>query len=119
MRNIYNVVLAIIFAAFGIILVLGGGWLLTLGGSPYYVLAGIGFLATGVLLIRKRHAALAVYALTLCGTLVWAVWEIGFDWWQLAPRGGVPVLLGLLLLVPSAWKNLKTDMPPHDARTLS
>lgn len=112
MRNIYSVLLALILAVFGVILVLGGGWLLSLGGSPYYVLAGIGFFATGVLLMRKRQAALEVYALTLGCTLLWAVWEIGFDWWQLAPRGGVPVLLGLLLLVPAAWRNLKTDAEP-------
>jgi quinoprotein glucose dehydrogenase len=112
LRNTYTVVLAMIFAVFGVILVLGGGWLLTLGGSPYYVLAGIGFFATGVLLLSKRRAALAVYALTLGGTLIWAVWEIDFDWWQLAPRGGVPVLLGLLLLVPSVWNTLKSDTDP-------
>lgn len=109
MQAIYTAVLGVIFAALGTILLLGGGWLLALGGSPYYVLAGIGFIATGVLLIRKRPEALTVYALTLAGTLIWAIWEIGFDWWQLAPRGGIPVALGLLLLLPAAWRNLKTD----------
>ncbi|MDB5664868.1 glucose/quinate/shikimate family membrane-bound PQQ-dependent dehydrogenase [Cypionkella sp.] len=104
----YNAVLGALFAVFGAILMLGGGWLLALGGSPYYILAGIGFVATGVLLIRKRRAALAVYALTLAGTLIWAIWEIGFDWWQLAPRGGIPVLLGLLLLLPVSYRNLKS-----------
>ncbi|WP_284324303.1 glucose/quinate/shikimate family membrane-bound PQQ-dependent dehydrogenase [Cypionkella aquatica] len=103
----YNAVLGVIFAAIGAILLLGGGWLLSLGGSPYYLVAGLGFLATGILLLRKRAEALVVYAITLAATLIWAVWEIGFDWWQLAPRGGIPVLLGLLLLLPAAWRNLK------------
>lgn len=112
MRGTYNAVLSVIFAAFGAILVLGGGWLLTLGGSPYYIVVGIGFLATAVLLFRGRVEAMAVYALTLAGTLIWAIWEIGFDWWQLAPRGGIPVFLGLLLLVPAAWRPLKSRAAP-------
>ena len=36
----------------------GGAWLVALGGSFYYVIAGIGFLVTGTLLIVKRGAAL-------------------------------------------------------------
>ena len=49
---------------------------------------------------RRNGAALWVYAALVVGTLGWAVWEIGFDWWQLAPRGGVIVLLALWLLTP-------------------
>ena len=30
-------------------------------------------------------------------SLVWALWEVGFDWWQLVPRGGVIVVLGTVL----------------------
>ncbi len=28
--------------------------------------------------------------------LAWAIWEVGFDWWQLGPRGGLIILLGAL-----------------------
>jgi quinoprotein glucose dehydrogenase len=84
----------------GLALVAGGVWLTALGGSWYYVLVGIGFLLTGALLMARRAAALWVYAVVVFGTLVWAVLEVGFDWWQLAPRGGVIVLLGLWLLMP-------------------
>jgi quinoprotein glucose dehydrogenase len=84
----------------GLALVAGGVWLTALGGSWYYVLVGIGLLLTGALLMARRAAALWVYAVVVFGTLVWAVLEVGFDWWQLAPRGGVIVLLGLWLLMP-------------------
>ncbi|TGV33779.1 membrane-bound PQQ-dependent dehydrogenase, glucose/quinate/shikimate family, partial [bacterium M00.F.Ca.ET.168.01.1.1] len=83
-------------------LVLGGGgiWLAVLGGSWYYVIAGLVFLITGWLLLMRRSTSLWFYALFVLATLCWAVWEIGFDWWQLGPRGGVIVLIALWLLTP-------------------
>lgn len=78
----------------------GGIWLALLGGSWYYILSAIGFLLTAVLLSRRSGAALWVYALVILGSLGWAVYEVGFDWWQLGARGGVIVLLGFWLLTP-------------------
>lgn len=85
---------------FGLFLLGGGIYLIVLGGSAYYLLAGGGLLITALLLYRRSAHALAVYAAVLFGTLIWALWEVGFDWWQLGPRGGLPVLLGLWLLMP-------------------
>ena len=50
-----------------------------------------------------------VYAVLVIGTLGWAIWEIGFDWWQLAPRGGVIMLLGLWLLTPWIRRGLNEE----------
>src|SRR5690606_29907030 len=58
------------------------------------------------LLFARQRAALLVFALTVIGTLGWALWEVGFDWWQLAPRGGVVVLLGAWLLMPWITRRL-------------
>ncbi|MCF3638600.1 glucose/quinate/shikimate family membrane-bound PQQ-dependent dehydrogenase [Rhizobium sp. TRM95111] len=91
---------AALFALIGLFLAGGGGWLLSLGGSAYYLVAGIAFLATAFLLRRRSAAALWLYAAVVIGSLLWAVWEVGFDWWQLGPRGGVIVLLGLWLMTP-------------------
>jgi quinoprotein glucose dehydrogenase len=102
-------VVAILLLLTGGILGVGGIWLIALGGSPYYAAAAIGFLATGWLLFRRRACALVAYALTLFATLVWAIWEAGFDWWQLAPRGGIPVLIGLVLLLPAVRRRLTGD----------
>ncbi|AEH77920.1 probabable glucose dehydrogenase (pyrroloquinoline- quinone) protein [Sinorhizobium meliloti SM11] len=89
------VLTAVVFAVIGLALGGGGTRLLLLGGSPYYLIAGLGFLLTAFLLFRRRAAALWVYALVVLGSLAWAIWEVGFDWWQLGPRGGVIILLGL------------------------
>ncbi|CDX38862.1 glucose dehydrogenase [Mesorhizobium sp. ORS 3359] len=90
-------------------LILGGGgiWLVALGGSWYYLIAGLVFLITAWLLFRRRSTSLWLYALFVLVTLCWAVWEIGFDWWQLAPRGGVIVLIALWLLTPWARRGLR------------
>ena len=91
---------ALVFLLIGAALGAGGVWLVVLGGSWYYILAGLAFLITSYFLFRKRASALLAYAILVMGTLGWAIWEIGFDWWQLAPRGGVIILLGLWLLTP-------------------
>lgn len=91
---------ALIFFLIRAALGIGGVWLAILGGSWYYILAALAFLVTSILLFQKRSSALLVYAILVIGTLGWAIWEIGFDWWQLAPRGGVIMLLGLWLLTP-------------------
>ena len=91
---------ALIIFLVGAALGVGGVWLAVLGGSWYYIFAALAFLITAALLFRKRPSSLLVYALLVIGTLGWAIWEIGFDWWQLAPRGGVIMLFGLWLLTP-------------------
>jgi quinoprotein glucose dehydrogenase len=78
----------------------GGIWLLTKGGSPYYLVAGIAFVAVGVLLVLRNPWALWMYTAIILGTMVWALWEVGIDWWQLAPRGDVVVILGVFLSWP-------------------
>ncbi|WP_181706125.1 glucose/quinate/shikimate family membrane-bound PQQ-dependent dehydrogenase [Chthonobacter rhizosphaerae] len=100
------VVLGVVVALTGLALLGGGGWLIALGGSWYYAAAGLGLLVTAGLLLTRRAAALPVYAGVVLCTLVWALWEVGLDWWPLAARGDVPVILGLLLLTPYVTRGL-------------
>jgi quinoprotein glucose dehydrogenase len=93
-------VTAVVLALIGLYLGVGGAWLIALGGSWYYLIAGLAFLATAWLLWRRRAGALWLYAAIVVATLIWAVWEAGFDWWSLGPRGGVVVLVALWLLTP-------------------
>ncbi|MBX4902619.1 glucose/quinate/shikimate family membrane-bound PQQ-dependent dehydrogenase [Rhizobium bangladeshense] len=94
------IVTSILFIIIGLALGGGGLWLVTLGGSVFYLFAGLIFLVTAGLLLMRKAAALWVYAVLVVAALAWAVWEVGFDWWQLGPRGGVIILLGLWLLTP-------------------
>jgi quinoprotein glucose dehydrogenase len=106
----------IVYVLIGLALAAGGIWLVTLSGSLYYVFAGVGIVITGVLLIASRWAALWTYAAVLAGTLIWAVGEVGFDWWPLAARGDVIFPLGLWLLTPWITRNL--DYGTGQRRTL-
>jgi quinoprotein glucose dehydrogenase len=97
---------AVIVALIGFYLGGGGGWLLMLGGSPYYLIAGLVLLAVAFLLFRARREALWLYAALLLGTLGWALWEVGFDFWALAPRGDILVPLGIWLALPFVTRRL-------------
>jgi quinoprotein glucose dehydrogenase len=98
---------AVICALIGLSLAGGGAWLAGLGGSWFYFGAGVGLLVTGALLFARHRAALWVYAAVLIGTLVWAVHEVGFDWWPLAARGDVIFPLGVWLLTPWVVNGLR------------
>ena len=65
--------LGILLLLMGLAMLVGGIKLLTLGGSSYYLLAGIGFGLSGALLIAARRAALGLYALVLFASTVWAL----------------------------------------------
>src|SRR5579884_2724226 len=106
-RNMARAVLAIITGLLGLWLLVFGGYLLSLGGSAYYVIAGIGLIGAGVLLWRGNSAGLLIYALVLAGTIIWALWEVGLDFWQLAPRGDILAILGVLLILPWVTRGLE------------
>ena len=109
----------IVYILIGLVLAGGGAWLVALGGSVYYVLAGCGILLTGALLIAGRRSALWVYAAVLVGTLIWAVNEVGFDWWPLAARGDIVFPLALWLLTPWVTRHLgREGAPAGKAATL-
>lgn len=86
----------------GVVLAAGGGWLVALGGSPYYLLAGIGLVLAGVGVARARRAGLVWFGAVFVGTVAWAAWESGLDYWRWIPRLGLMVGLALLvaLLAP-------------------
>lgn len=92
--------LGILLLLMGLALLAGGIKLSMLGGSLYYVLAGIGLTLTGLLLLAGKRAALGLYALVLFASTVWSLWEIGLDWWQLVPRLSLWFALGVVLLLP-------------------
>jgi quinoprotein glucose dehydrogenase len=96
----------------GLYLTVGGGWLLALGGSPYYLVSGVVLILSGALLFRGSAMALWLYTAVLLGTLIWAIWEVGLDFWPLAPRGGVLVVVGVWLLMPWISSGLRSGSTP-------
>jgi quinoprotein glucose dehydrogenase len=98
----YLLLLAIVLALAGLVIAGGGAWLLSLGGSFYYLIAGIGLLATAWFLFRGQSLAVWVYLVTFVFTLVWALWERGLNGWAQVPRllGPAIILVLVLLALP-------------------
>ncbi|MDD0974360.1 glucose/quinate/shikimate family membrane-bound PQQ-dependent dehydrogenase [Pseudomonas fontis] len=107
--------LGVLLLLMGIALLVGGIKLSQLGGSWYYLIAGIGFALSGLLLLALRREGLGLYGLVLLGSTLWALWEVGLDWWQLVPRLSLWFALGVVLLLPWARRPLTGE--PSKAHT--
>ena len=90
----------------------GGAQLVAVGGSFYYVLAGITLLASAVLLWRGSRRGSHIYGALLATTLLWSLYEVGTDLWALAPRMGFLGILGAWLLTPFARRGLYSPQSP-------
>lgn len=103
-----RVILATLILIIGLALAVGGIWLISLGGSWGYVILAILMIISAVLLLMRRRAGLLAYAVVIIFSLAWALWEVGFDWWAMAPREGLIVLLGIIMLLPPVVRSLKS-----------
>src|SRR3546814_18525023 len=95
-----------------LVLVAGGGWLTALGGSPYYLPAGIVLGASAILLRWGDGRGLWLYASFWLATLAWSIFEAGFHGWLLLPRLVVSTLLGAGLVLPWARRRLGVNVRP-------
>lgn len=93
-------VLSAVLAVIGLLLIVGGAQLALLGGSFYYLAAGIAVAATSWLAFKGDRRHIVVYAIFLGLTLVWAIWESGSDPWRLQSRLVAPIVLGLWVCWP-------------------
>ncbi|MFM0394125.1 glucose/quinate/shikimate family membrane-bound PQQ-dependent dehydrogenase [Paraburkholderia phytofirmans] len=103
-RGVIGVITLLFTVLTALYLLIGGAWLLSVGGSAYYLVTGIVLLGVAWLLWRRSPAALVLYALVLIGTAIWALMESGPDFWALAPRSGVLVIFGVWLLLLVSWR---------------
>ena len=92
-------VFAVVLVLLGAVLAAGGAWLVALGGSFYYLLAGLGLLVSGVLLLGDRPSGAWLYILVFLATVIWALWEVGLDGWALVPRLVGPAVLAVIVLL--------------------
>lgn len=78
--------LGLVLAAAGLFFVIGGGKLISLGGSWYFLLAGIGFLLSAIQMVRAKPSGAWLYLLTFVATIIWALADVGMDYWGLVSR---------------------------------
>jgi quinoprotein glucose dehydrogenase len=97
--------LGLLFVLFGLSMLIGGAWLIALGGSWYYLPAGIAFIVSGGLLMRRRRHGATIYGALFGVTVLWSLFEVGLNGWALVPRiFGLSILLLLVLVaLPVLW----------------
>lgn len=106
-------VTAALLAVLGLALAGGGAWLAWLGGSWYYVAAGVALLLVALLVWAGQWVALWAYAGLVLATALWSLWEVGLDWWGLAARGDVFFVVGLWLCTPWVCRRLARRRGEH------
>lgn len=111
-NRIYAVIVGLIVVIYGLLLALSGGWLVMKGGTPYYLVAGLGTVVTGVLVARRRRLGLLVYLAVVLLSVIWAVYETGIDLWLTLPRLAAPVVAGLFAWSPW-WFARRTASPQN------
>lgn len=94
-------ILAGLLLVIGMTAAVGGGMLLALGGSPYYFAGGLAVALAGLLTWRGDGRGGWLYGAFVALTVPWAVWEVGFDDWQLVARLLGPAVIGLLFALPA------------------
>lgn len=112
MFRIYRLVVAWCVAILGGFFSVAGGVLASLGGSFYYLVAGIAMVLSGALLGRRPRYGRRLFVAIWVGTLIWATWEVGFDGLQLVPRLVAPTVL-LVLVLLTGWSGRSLRSPAH------
>lgn len=96
-----TMLLGVVVGLTGLILGGGGLFLATLGGSWYYLIAGVALLVTAWLVFRRERSAIYLYLALFVVTVVWSVIEAGSNGWAYVPRLVAPAILLILLLLAS------------------
>jgi quinoprotein glucose dehydrogenase len=90
--------LGLLLLLIGLALVGGGAWLVALGGSAYYLLAGVALVVSGAMIAKLNPSGAAVYGVLFVATVIWALWEVGLNGWALVPRIIAPGVLMVLVI---------------------
>ena len=101
-------------------LILGGVQLITLGGSFYYLLAGVLMVASAKRIWVSDPLASKFYGGLMIATVAWSLMESGTNLWALAPRILPLAAIGLWFLLPW-YRNAvyRGNPPPLFASTIS
>lgn len=107
---------ALLISAIGLPMIWYGAELALLGGSPYYVCAGILMSISAIELWRAQRRGFYVFAAALLLTLAWSVYEAGTEFWLVGSRIWIVGLLSLWLCTPwirrPLWHDQNgTEMP--------
>jgi glucose dehydrogenase len=108
--------IALALLALGLAEFVAGFRLVQLGGSTYYLLAGLLLAAAGASLWFNRPLARVIFHLWLGGTMLWSLIETGGEFWGMVSRVGYPMviwLVGLLVASDRDERRRPARIAPH------
>lgn len=97
--NLWLKVLATTLILAGTYLLGGGAYLMSLGGSWYYIFAGTGLAVSGLYLWRRKLSGVYIFMAVFFFTLVWTYYETGLNFWGWVPRMAAPLVLAIAILL--------------------
>ncbi|WP_343463595.1 glucose/quinate/shikimate family membrane-bound PQQ-dependent dehydrogenase [Pantoea sp.] len=103
--SVWSVLFGLVMLAIGLFFAIGGGKLVALGGSRYFLVAGIVMVLSAVQFFRRKSSAVTLFMLVFAGTLIWSLYDAGFVFWPLVSRLMVPA--GLMMLAFLTWPALR------------
>ncbi|KPB14451.1 Quinate/shikimate dehydrogenase [Pyrroloquinoline-quinone] [Pseudomonas savastanoi] len=89
--------LGVLIALIGLGLAGGGGYLVTLGGSWFFLLMGLAMLVSGALIAARKPKGALLYGIALVLTAIWAIWDAGLHYWPLVSRLLTFAVIGLVI----------------------
>jgi quinoprotein glucose dehydrogenase len=98
-RSWTAVALSILMALIGLLLTVGGAWLALLGGSPYYLMAGIALLASAWFLFNGRLLGGWIYIALFALSAIWGFAESRGNAWAMIPWLVAPLVILILVLL--------------------
>ena len=101
--KIWCFILSLALLLTGVFYIVGGGKLISLGGSWYFLIAGLLTTASAVYIFRKKALGVWLFALVFIGTVIWSFFDAGWDFWALFSRLMFPAGLfaALMFTLPS------------------
>lgn len=118
MKNIVRLALAFVAFALGAAMSWTGIQIAILGGSLFFLLAGICLVAAGILFGLRRWEGVSVYALVVAATAAWWLLESDGSFWAFVPRLALLCGLGLVLLTPGFRASMGRSTPLPYARII-
>ena len=97
---------AIVIGIFAAALFWQGATLLGMGGTPYYVIAGLAMLVAAWDLFCGRPRGFVIFSGVLLLTLAWAMYESGSGFWTVGSRIWIIGLLAVWLCLPMIRRGL-------------
>lgn len=103
--GVWSVLFGLVLLAVGLFFAAGGGKLVSLGGSAYFLVAGVIIILSAIQFLRRKSSAVPIYFVVFLGTLIWSFFDGGYEFWPLVSRLMVPS--GLMLLALATWPALR------------